>query len=72
MVGLLANNLSSIVSNSAGNTKFYTTGHGIALSIVMPPGMQEVPRSITASGTFFRDDLVMNIFHCHSSSSADS
>ena len=30
--------------------------------VVMPLGMQEAPRSIPASSTFFREDLVMKIF----------
>ena len=37
---------------------------------VMLLGMQAVPRSILASGTFFPVDWVMKIFHGHSSSSA--
>ena len=34
----------------------------IARSVAMSLGNQEAPRSILASGTSFREDLVMNIF----------
>ena len=44
----------------------------IAWSVAMLLGNQEAPRSILASGTSFREDLVMKIFYGHSSSSADS
>ena len=44
----------------------------IARSVAMSLGNQEAPRSILASDTSFREDLVMKIFYGHSSSSADS
>ena len=34
----------------------------LAWLVAMPLGMQAVVRSIPASGTFLREDLVMNIF----------
>ena len=34
----------------------------IARSVAMLLGNQEAPRSILASGTFFREDLVMELF----------
>ena len=41
-------------------------------SVVVHLGMQAVQRWIPASGTFFREDLVMKTFLRHSCSSADS
>ena len=34
----------------------------VARAVAMPLGMQAVPRSIPVSGTFFCEDLVMEIF----------
>ena len=43
----------------------------IAWSATMSLGNQEATRSTLASGTFFGEDLVMNLFYGNSSSSAD-
>ena len=48
-----------------------TQSGAIARSVAMSFGNQEAPRSILASGTSFREDLVMgNYFYGHPSSSA--
>ena len=52
-------------------TQFQLKPGAIARSVAMSLGNQEAPRSILASGTSFREDLVMKIYG-HSSSSADS
>ena len=41
-------------------TVYKATGHDS--SVVMPLGMKVVPRSMPASGKFFREDLFMRIF----------
>ena len=45
-----------------GQGHFLTLPGAIARSVAMPLGKQEALRSILASGTSFREDLVMKLF----------
>ena len=52
--------------------KIVRATYNVARSVVVLLGVQVVPRSIPAFGTFFHEDLVMKKVFGHSSSSADS